>query len=902
MSASQRKYLYFFGQDQNGKSMTEGKAEMKELLGGKGANLAEMANLGLPVPQGFTLSTELCTDYYRDGKTVVEKVMADVRRGIQRLEEIRSQKFGDQNLPLLVSVRSGSRASMPGMMDTILNLGLNDETVEGLAKVSENPRFAYDCYRRFIQMYADVVLNVHSSQFEALLEDLKLRKKVRHDHELTDEHLKELVKSFKRKILEDSAQPFPQDPYQQLQGAIEAVLRSWNGDRAVHYRKMERIPDDWGTAVNVQCMVFGNMGDTSGTGVAFTRNPSTGEKRLFGEYLTNAQGEDVVSGIRTPYALSKAEDKTGDSLEAKMPAVYQQFVAFQDKLEKHYSDMQDIEFTIQQGKLFMLQTRTGKRTAQAAVRIAVEMVAEKLIDKKTAIKRVNPYSLDQLLHPQLDPSRKGNHIARGLAASPGAVSGKIALSSQKAMEMKDAGYKSILVRHETSPEDIQGMDAAQGILTALGGMTSHAAVVARGMGKSCIVGCSDLHIAYRDKKVSFATTGGDEISLVEGDEITIDANTGEIYVGIIPTISSTLDKNFETLMKWADEVRRLRVRANADTPHDARTARQFGAEGIGLCRTEHMFFEADRIDAVRAMILADSREERAAALDSILPMQKSDFVGIFREMKGLPVTIRLLDPPLHEFLPKTEAEVESLADKLSTTADRLWAKSRSLHEFNPMLGHRGCRLGISFPEIYEMQVRAIAEAVKEAARTTQEPVEAEIMIPLVMEARELSNLRTLAEETVKKILGDSPELLKKIQIGTMIEIPRAALTATEIVPFADFFSFGTNDLTQMALGISRDDSNRFLPEYVDLGILREDPFVSIDQEGVGKLVEMGVLNGRKIKKDLKTGVCGEHGGDPRSIEFFHRIGLSYVSCSPYRVPTARLSAAQAQLKSEERPG
>ncbi len=871
---------------------------MKELLGGKGANLAEMAHLGLPVPPGFTLSTELCTDFYAQGRSVFESVMVDARRGIKRLEDIRAQKFGDKELPLLVSVRSGARASMPGMMDTILNLGLNDESVEGLAKASENPRFAYDCYRRFIQMYADVVLNVHGSHFEAILEDLKLRKRVKNDFDLSEEHLRDLVKSFKRKILEDSAHPFPQDPFEQLQGAIEAVLLSWNGDRALHYRRMERIPDNWGTAVNVQCMVFGNMGETSGTGVAFTRNPSTGERRLFGEYLTNAQGEDVVSGIRTPHALSQLEDKSGESLEVKMPQVYKEFVSFQDKLEKHYKDMQDIEFTIQQGKLFMLQTRTGKRTAQAAVRIAVEMVSEKLIDKKTAIKRVNPYSLDQLLHPQLDPSRKGSHIARGLPASPGAVSGRIALSSQKALEEKDAGRKAILVRHETSPEDIQGMDAAQGILTALGGMTSHAAVVARGMGKSCIVGCSDLHISYREKRVSFSTNSGDEIILMEGDEITLDANTGEIYVGIIPTISSTLDKNFETLMVWADEYRHLRVRANADTPHDARTARQFGAEGIGLCRTEHMFFEADRIDAVRAMILADTREERAAALDSILPMQRGDFVAIFREMRGLPVTIRLLDPPLHEFLPKTETEIEALAEKLSTTADRLSAKARSLHEFNPMLGHRGCRLGISFPEIYEMQVRAIAEAVKEAARTNKEAVEAEIMIPLVMEPIELAKLRELTEKTVRKVLGESPELLEKIKVGTMIEIPRAALLAAEVAKHADFFSFGTNDLTQMTLGISRDDSNRFLPEYVDLGILKDDPFVSVDQEGVGKLVEWGVKGGRSVKADLKTGVCGEHGGDPRSIEFFHRAGLDYVSCSPYRVPTARLAAAQAQLKNE----
>jgi pyruvate,orthophosphate dikinase len=896
MPAANKKYLYFFGQDQNGKSITEGRADMKNLLGGKGANLAEMAHLGLPVPPGFTLSTELCTDYYKNGPKILDILMDESRKAVTKLEEIRSQKFGSNEKPLLVSVRSGARASMPGMMDTILNLGLNDESVEALARTSSNPRFAYDCYRRFIQMYADVVLNVHSSHFEALIEDVKLRKRVRDDNELTDQDLKELVKSFKRKILEAAEHPFPQDPYLQLRGAIEAVIKSWNGDRAVHYRKMERIPDDWGTAVNVQCMVFGNMGETSGTGVAFTRNPSNGENLLFGEYLSNAQGEDVVAGIRTPQPLSKGKNSNNTSLEERMPEVFKEFVSFQKKLENHYRDMQDIEFTIQQGKLFMLQTRTGKRTAQAAVRIAVEMVAEGLIDKKTAILRVNPYSLDQLLHPQLDPNRKGAPVAKGLPASPGAVSGKVALSSQKALEMKDAGIKSVLVRHETSPEDIQGMDAAQGILTALGGMTSHAAVVARGMGKSCIVGCSDLQISYRDKKLTFLSATGGEVALKEGDEITLDSNTGEIYLGIIPTISSTLDKNFETLMTWADETRRLQIRANADTPHDARTARQFGAQGIGLCRTEHMFFEADRIDAVRAMILAESRSERAAALDSILPMQRGDFIGIFREMKGLPVTIRLLDPPLHEFLPKTESEIETLAHKLGTTTDRLWAKARSLHEFNPMLGHRGCRLGVSFPEIYEMQVKAICEAAKEAARLTREPIEAEIMIPLVMEPRELANLRALTEETVKSTLSDMPELIKLIKIGTMIEIPRAALLGDEIAQFADFFSFGTNDLTQMTLGISRDDSNRFLPEYVDLGILKEDPFVSIDQAGVGRLVELGVKNGRKTKENLKTGVCGEHGGDPRSIEFFHKVGLDYVSCSPYRVPTARLAAAQAVLR------
>jgi pyruvate,orthophosphate dikinase len=895
------KYTYFFGSRANGENLTEGKADMKNLLGGKGANLAEMARLGLPVPPGFTISTEACLSYYASGEKFPAGLDTETFARLKTLEDVLGSQFGSSQKPLLVSVRSGARASMPGMMDTILNLGLNDESVLGLAKNSDNPRFAWDCYRRFIQMYSDVVLNVHVSQFEFLLEDMKAAKNVHKDEDLTADDLKDLVTKYKRKVLEETSQPFPQDPKEQLWGAIGAVFRSWNSDRAIHYRKMENIPADWGTAVNVQAMVFGNMGDDSGTGVAFTRDPSSGERRLFGEYLTNAQGEDVVAGIRTPQPMTNEQKKRmadgGDkmvSLEDKMPSVYKEFVKYQELLEKHYRDMQDLEFTIEKGRLFMLQTRNGKRTTQAAVRIAVDMVAEGLITKQEAILRINPYALDQLLHPRLDPKKKGTPVTKGLPASPGAVSGKVTFTSAGAEAIKTAGQKAILVRHETSPEDIQGMDASVGILTALGGMTSHAAVVARGMGKSCIVGCSDLRIRYKEKLFEIKS-GKDLIVVKEGEEITLDANSGEVFLGVIPTVTSELNKDFETLMSWADEVRHLRVRANADTPHDARVARQFGAEGIGLCRTEHMFFEADRIDAVRSMILSETQEERARALESILPMQRGDFIGIFREMKGLPVTIRLLDPPLHEFLPHSASEIEALALKLGVSFDRLDNKTKSLHEHNPMLGHRGCRLGVSFPEIYEMQARAIAEAIVEATKSTREPVQAEIMIPLIMEVKELKMLRERIEKLVHEIL-DKAGLGKQVSIGTMIEIPRAALMADHVAKEADFFSFGTNDLTQMTLGISRDDSNRFLPEYVDLGLLPEDPFMSLDQNGVGQLVSLAVERGRKTKPDLKTGVCGEHGGDPRSIEFFHKAGLNYVSCSPYRVPTARLSAAQAKLK------
>lgn len=898
------KLTYFFGLAKDKTNLTEGRADMKDLLGGKGANLAEMARLGLPVPPGFTLTTEVCTYFYKNNsypQGLKETVSADLKK----LESCLGAVFGSADNPLLVSVRSGARASMPGMMDTILNLGLNDETVEGLAKKSGNPRFAWDCYRRFIQMYADVVLNIHVSHFEAVLENMKADLNMHKDSDLKPEHLKELVSQYKQKVLEDSGRKFPQKPEDQLWGAIDAVFKSWMSPRAVHYRKMERIPEDWGTAVNIQAMVFGNMGDDSATGVAFTRDPSTGAKRFFGEFLQNAQGEDVVAGIRTPHPINLEQRHRENhsshlsSLEEVLPACYKELIEHQSLLEKHYKNMQDIEFTIQQGNLYILQTRNGKRTTQSAVKIAVDMVGEGLITKEEAILRIDPYGIDQLLHPRLDPKKKGNAIAKGLPASPGAVSGAVVFHSSDAEKQKAAGKRVILVRHETSPEDIQGMDAAVGILTALGGMTSHAAVVARGMGKSCIAGCADIHIDYKNRVfvVTREATSKEieKISIKEGDIITLDANTGEVFLGEIPTITSTLDKDFETLMSWADGVRRMKVRANADTPHDARVARQFGAEGIGLCRTEHMFFEPDRIDAVRAMILSDTAEERARALESIYPMQKQDFIGLFREMKGLPVTIRLLDPPLHEFLPHTEVDIVNLAAKLKTSTEKLLNKARSLKETNPMLGHRGCRLGISFPEIYEMQARAIVEAVIEAARLTQEPVLAEIMIPLIFEKKELLQLRDRIETIANEAIAD-PSLRQKLQIGTMIEIPRAALLADQIAECAEFFSFGTNDLTQMTLGLSRDDSGRFLPEYVDSGILKGDPFASIDVDGVGQLVKMATEKGRLTRPKLKTGVCGEHGGDPRSIEFFNSIGLDYVSCSPFRVPAARLSAAQASLR------
>jgi pyruvate,orthophosphate dikinase len=895
------KWVYFFGGD--GKTnMTEGKGELKDLLGGKGANLAEMANLGLPVPPGFTVSTAVCTHFYGNNKCYPNELKAEVNEHLKKLEKCMNLKFGCNERPLLVSVRSGAKASMPGMMDTVLNLGLNDQTTEALAKMFGKSRFALDCYRRFIQMYSDVVLGIHVSLFESLIEEQKDNANVKFDADLKEDDLLRIIKKFKEVILSEG-QKFPQAVEEQLWGAMGAVFDSWMTPRAIHYRKMENIPESWGTAVNVQAMVYGNMGDDCATGVLFTRNPATGAAGLFGEFLPNAQGEDVVAGIRNPYPLNKTQRIAGggdSSLEEMMPAVYKQIDSTCTMLERHYKDMQDIEFTIQNDRLFMLQTRKGKRTAQAAVKIAVDMVAEKLIDKNEAIMRVDPYSIDQLLHPRLDPKKKGTPIAKGLPASPGAVCGEVVFQSHDAEKKKAQGKRVILVRHETSPEDIHGMDAAVGILTALGGMTSHAAVVARGMGKSCIAGCADLQIDYKQKQFTVGKSHGaaksaaGPVVVKEGDILTIDANSGEVFLGEIPTLSSSLDSDFGTLMEWADSVRRMKIRTNADTPHDARTARNFGAEGIGLCRTEHMFFDPERIDAVRAMILADSAEERARALESIYPFQKNDFVQIFVEMKGLPVTIRLLDPPLHEFLPHSIKDIEALSAKLGTSTERLMKKSEALKEVNPMLGHRGCRLGVSFPEIYLMQAKAIGEAMVEAARTIKEPVLAEIMIPLIVEKRELALLRDKINTEVTAILSKAG-LNHQMKIGTMIEIPRAALMSHEIAEVADFFSFGTNDLTQMTLGLSRDDSSRFLPEYIDKGIFPRDPFASIDVDGVGQLVKMSVEKAHKKSPTFKTGVCGEHGGDPRSIFFFETAGLDYVSCSPYRVPAARLAAAQASL-------
>lgn len=880
------KKVYFFAQGES-----EGDASMKNTLGGKGANLAEMTKLGIPVPPGFTIATDVCLQFYRDGKKLSSQVREQVEVALKRVETKIGKKFGDPQNPLLVSVRSGARASMPGMMDTILNLGLNDETVEGLARSSNNERFAWDSYRRFIQMYSNVVLGMNTSLLEMALEDLKDEKKYTKDTELTAEDLKFLVEQFKNQIAATTAKTFPMDPKEQLWGAIEAVFSSWNNDRAITYRRLNSIPDDWGTAVNVQSMVFGNLGEDSGTGVAFTRDPSTGEKLFFGEYLMNAQGEDVVAGIRTPQPITKkAAQGTGHmSLEEECPDVFKELVATYQKLEKHYRDMQDIEFTIEKGHLWMLQTRNGKRTARAALRIATDMIDEGLITDKEAILRVQPSSLDQLLHPTLDPQSPKTVIAKGLPASPGGVSGKVVFSSEDAVEWKERGEKVILVRIETSPEDIEGMVAAQGILTSRGGMTSHAAVVARGMGKCCVAGCGDVYVSEHEKQ--FRANG---YVVKEGEIITLDGSTGEVFLGEVKTIPPQLEGPFERIMELADKVRKLKVRTNADTPQDAQTAIEFGAEGIGLCRTEHMFFAPDRIDWVRRMILAENREERERALVHLLPMQRDDFYKIFKVMGHRPVTIRLLDPPLHEFLPHSDEEAKELAQRLDVPFSELRNKVKALHEFNPMLGHRGCRLAVTYPEIYGMQARAIAEAAAQLSKEGLSLVP-EIMIPLVGEAKELSLLRELVVETVEKVKREFGVEYKYL-IGTMIELPRAALTADQIAKHADFFSFGTNDLTQTALGLSRDDSGRFLNTYVSKGIYGSDPFVSLDQAGVGQLVKMGVDLGRGSKTDLKVGICGEHGGDPASILFFASTGMDYVSCSPFRVPIARLAAAQAALK------
>ncbi|WP_265515777.1 pyruvate, phosphate dikinase [Nitratireductor luteus] len=883
------KWVYGFG---DGKA--EGRASDRDLLGGKGANLAEMCSLGLPVPPGFTISTEVCAHYYANGQTYAPELQDQVDAALEEVGRIAGRRFGDPQRPLLVSVRSGSRASMPGMMDTVLNLGLNDETVEALAAESGDARFAYDSYRRFIQMYSDVVMGLDHDVFEEILSEEKARRGYDVDTEFSGDEWREIVGLYKARIQEELGEPFPQDPHAQLWGAIGAVFSSWMNARAVTYRRLHDIPESWGTAVNVQAMVFGNMGEDSATGVAFTRNPSTGEKRLYGEFLVNAQGEDVVAGIRTPQSLTEAarleagSDKP--SLEKVLPEAFASFVEIADKLEAHYRDMQDLEFTIERGKLWMLQTRSGKRTTKAALRIAVDMADEGLITREEAVCRIEPSSLDQLLHPTIDPGAKRDVIGMGLPASPGAATGEIVFSSEEAEEMKAHGASVILVRVETSPEDIHGMHAAEGILTTRGGMTSHAAVVARGMGKPCVSGAGTLRVDYR---AGTMTSMGRTFS--KGDVVTIDGSTGQVLAGAVPMLQPALSGAFSTLMEWADAARRMKVRANAETPADARTARSFGAEGIGLCRTEHMFFDDDRILAMREMVLADTVEQRQAALAKLLPMQRADFIELFEIMSGMPVTIRLLDPPLHEFLPKTEEEIAEVAAAMGVDANRLRERTEELHEVNPMLGHRGCRLAISYPEIAEMQARAIFEAAAEAARRTGAPVVPEIMVPLVGMAAELIFVKARIDAVAKEVLSvDGTQI--DYMVGTMIELPRAALHAGEIAGSAEFFSFGTNDLTQTTFGISRDDAPSFLETYRKKGIIEKDPFVSIDVDGVGTLIRLAVEKGRAARNGIKLGICGEHGGDPHSIHFCEEVGLDYVSCSPFRVPIARLAAAQAACK------
>jgi len=882
------KWVYFFG---DGKA--EGKAAMRDLLGGKGANLAEMSNLGLPVPPGFTITTEACTYYYAHAKQLPRDLKPQVEAALQKVGRITGRKFGDKKNPLLVSVRSGARASMPGMMDTVLNLGLNDVTVEALA-ASADARFAYDSYRRFIQMYSNVVLGIDHHHFEEVLESYKNERGYSLDTELDAEDWKKIVASYEELVEAEQGKPFPQDPNAQLWGAISAVFGSWMNQRAITYRRLHNIPASWGTAVNVQAMVFGNMGEDSATGVAFTRNPSTGEKALYGEFLVNAQGEDVVAGIRTPQDLTEAARKKAGSdkpsLEALMPKLYKQFVRTAETLERHYRDMQDLEFTIERGKLYMLQARSGKRTAKAALRIAVELANEKLITREQAVARIEPMALDQLLHPTIDPDAPRTLIASGLPASPGAASGEITFSADEAEAMKAQGKKVILVRVETSPEDIHGMHAAQGILTTRGGMTSHAAVVARGMGKPCVSGAGSIRVDYAKRELSSG-----EHTLKAGDIITIDGTTGQVLLGRVPMLEPELSGEFSTLMQWADKVRRLGVRANADTPADARAARNFGAEGIGLCRTEHMFFEADRILAVREMILADDEKGRRAALAKLLPMQREDFAALFEIMQGLPVTIRLLDPPLHEFLPHTEEEIAEVAQAMGTSPDKLRRRKQELSEFNPMLGFRGCRLAIAYPEIAEMQARAIFEAAVAAAKKTGSAVVPEVMVPLIASKAEFDLVKARIDAMAEAVTTESRFKIN-YQVGTMIELPRAALQAGEIAETAEFFSFGTNDLTQTTFGISRDDAALFLNTYVEKGVFAGDPFVSIDQSGVGELVKIGTERGRAVRPKLKIGICGEHGGDPASVSFCDEVGLDYVSCSPFRVPIARLAAAQAALK------
>ena len=879
------------------KTPKKGKAELKNLLGGKGANLAEMIKIGLPVPPGFTISTEACNEFYKRNKKNPLGLDKQVKLAIQQVEKKIGKKFGDKKNPLLVSVRSGARVSMPGMMDTVLNLGLNDETVLGLAEKTKNSTFAYDSYRRFIQMYSNVVLNIDHHNFEDLIENYKLTKGVILDTDLDAEDWKKLIKDFRDVIKKEINKDFPQNVHEQLWGAIGAVFQSWKNQRAKTYRKLNNIPEEWGTAVNVQSMVFGNMGDDCATGVAFTRNPSTGEKSFYGEYLINAQGEDVVAGIRTPQNITKKArlDAKSDalSMEETMPKVYGQLVKIYKKLEKHYKDMQDIEFTVENKKLWMLQTRSGKRTAKAAIKIAVDMVKEKLIKKEEALLRIDPKMLDTLLHPTLDPKAQKDIIAKGLPASPGAASGKITFSADDAEALKTQNQKTILVRLETSPEDIHGMNAAEGILTCRGGMTSHAAVVARGMGKPCVSGSGNIQIDYQNKEFKV----NDRV-FKEGDIITIDGSCGEVMSGEVKTMKPDISGDFSKIMSWADSIRTMRVRTNSETPLDTKVAREFGAEGIGLCRTEHMFFDEERILYVRQMILSKSKEDRCKALDKILPFQKNDFREIFSIMKGLPVTIRLLDPPLHEFLPKSEKEISTVASSLGISEKEIRDRISDLHEENPMLGHRGCRLAISYPEIYQMQCEAIFEALIECKKNKIK-VMPEIMIPLVATGQELEILRALVDSKAKEVSKKYSQKLEYI-VGTMIELPRAALNAKDISKHADFFSFGTNDLTQTTLGISRDDSGKFLEDYVDNNIFKIDPFVSIDEKGVGQLVEIACNDAKKIKPKIKLGICGEHGGDPDSITFCQKVGLNYVSCSPYRVPIARLSSAQAKILSKRK--
>ncbi len=868
------KYVYLF---------KEGNAKMRELLGGKGANLAEMTNLGLPVPQGFTVTTEACTRYYQDGQKIADEVVEQIYDAMEKTEQIVGKKFGDLDNPFLVSIRSGSRASMPGMMDTILNLGLNDVAVKGLAKGTNNEKFAYDSYRRFIQMFSDVVMGIDKENFDKILDKVKADNGVELDSDLSAENLKEIVALYKDMYKEIKGEDFPQDPKDQLIASVEAVFRSWDNPRAIVYRRMNDIPSDWGTAVNIQAMVFGNMGEDSGTGVAFTRDPATGENVLYGEYLMNAQGEDVVAGIRTPNPISHLKDTN--------PEVYDEFVKYAEELEKHYKDMQDMEFTIEKGKLYMLQTRNGKRTAAAAVKIAVDLVKEGLISKEEALLKVDPSQLDALLHPTFvqEALDKAKPVAKGLPASPGAAFGAVYFTAATAKAAVDAGQKVILVREETSPEDIEGMYAAEGILTARGGMTSHAAVVARGIGTCCVAGCSEISINYKDK--SFVASGK---VFKEGDMISLDGSTGLVYGEIIKTQEPTLTGDFATIMQWADEVRSLSIRTNADSPVEAKEAVQFGAEGIGLCRTEHMFFEADRIPAFRKMIVASNEEDRRKALGHILPMQKEDFKGIYEAMEGRPVTIRLLDPPLHEFLPHEDKDIEALATELGLTFDELKTKVDSLKELNPMLGHRGCRLAVTYPEIAEMQTRAIIEAAVEVKQEKGYDIVPEIMIPLICEVKELRYVKDTIVKTADAVIKEKGVDLKYL-VGTMIEIPRACLTADDIATEAEFFSFGTNDLTQMTYGLSRDDAGKILEDYYDAQIFEADPTARLDQTGVGKLMKIAVELGKKSRPDIKLGICGEHGGDPSSIEFCHMVGLDYVSCSPYRVPIARLAAAQAKI-------